>query len=199
MNNIPNKAKRKTQFNNGFPTKRGYEQSYFQFGKHNERYANSNQDPMTSYSQLTKKSYNDNSGTDGSYTPILRSERGKEIKESNDRLRMLQELEKSRDRQHQQELEALELRRQQQEIETQNRIKFKKVRLVETHTINSTSAHFIKSRNGRDGQTEMLKPQVLYLYVYICRSLWSQLIILSKKVQRLIQVEYYCNNVQRMK
>jgi len=55
-----------------------------------------------------------------------------QLRDSNDRLKALQELDKRREEQIKKEFEALELRRKQQEEDTQRRINIKKVRLAET-------------------------------------------------------------------
>ncbi len=82
-----------------------------------------------------------------------------QLKDSNDRLKALQELDRRREEQLKKEFEALEIRRKQQEEETQRRINIKKVRLAETGYLggNAPGARFmapvgvgIKDRHERD-------------------------------------------------
>ena len=62
--------------------------------------------------------------------------RGIQLRESNERLKALQELDRRREEQLKKEMAALDIRRKQQEEETQRRINLKKVRLAETGPIN---------------------------------------------------------------
>ena len=81
-----------------------------------------------------------------------------QLRDSNDRLKALLELDRRREEQLKKEFEALEIRRKQQEEETQRRINIKKVRLAETGYLggNAPGAHFmapvtgVKDRQERD-------------------------------------------------
>lgn len=77
-----------------------------------------------------------------------------QLKESNDRLRALQELDKRREEQLKKEMAALDAKRKVQEEETQKRINIKKVRLAETGYMNSKPLYMpspdIKGRVERD-------------------------------------------------
>ena len=80
-----------------------------------------------------------------------------QLKESNNRLKALQDLDRRREEQLKKEFEALDMRRQQQEEETQRRISLKKVRLAETGYLNmkplignSPGPPSLKERSERD-------------------------------------------------
>lgn len=73
-----------------------------------------------------------------------------QLKESNNRLRALQELERRREEQMKKEIEALEMKKIQQEDETQRRISIKKIRLAETGPISTKqSQSFVGNLKGR--------------------------------------------------
>lgn len=97
------------------------------------------------------------------YQPMQRRISGKaslrsQLKESNNRLRALQELDRRREEQLAKEIAALELRRKQQEEETQKRINLKKVRLAETGPIVAKSQaeniFSLKNRLERDSSKQ---------------------------------------------
>ena len=69
-------------------------------------------------------------------TPTLGVKRS-QLRESNDRLKTLQDLDRRREEQLKKEFAALDMRRKQQEEETQRRINLKKVRLAETGYLNT--------------------------------------------------------------
>ncbi len=72
----------------------------------------------------------------------------RQLRESNDRLRALQELDRRREDQLKKEFAALEVKRKQQDEETQRRINIKKVRLAETGYINMSASPVIRERFG---------------------------------------------------
>lgn len=78
-----------------------------------------------------------------------------ELRDSNNRLKALQELDKRREAQLKKEFEALEIRRKQQENETKKRISLKQMRLTETEPLSNEqftnySKPVIKERRVRD-------------------------------------------------
>jgi len=85
-----------------------------------------------------------------------------QMKESNNRLRALQELDKKREVQLAKEIAALEEKRKLQEEETKRRINLKKVRLAETGPISAKSPSVIMTKGDRD-QNQQLKFMVLVL------------------------------------
>lgn len=94
------------------------------------------------------------------YQPLKRNVTGKaglryQLKESNNRLRALQELDKRREEQLAKEIAALDIKRKQQDEETQRRINNKKMRLAETGPI-TINQHLIKGKTERDPQYRFL-------------------------------------------
>ena len=101
------------------------------------------------------------------HTPTQQMQRT-QIRESNNRLKALQELDRRREEQLKKEFKALDERRKQQEEETQKRISMKQMRLAETGYLSGTGARFLApiSSSGIKDEKE-LNPQNRFLVLVI--------------------------------